>query len=49
MGSLLVVHACHEGGMKVRVTAGEHTVKVDYPMPDSPAGCRRPWDCCSRA
>lgn len=37
MGSVLFVEARHEGGMKVHLTAGDHGVDVDYPLPGKPA------------
>jgi putative redox protein len=38
MPTELAVHAVHEGGMRFAVTAGEHSVTLDYPLRPDEAG-----------
>lgn len=45
MSSELVVHAVHNGGMKVTATSGDYHVRMDYPLqPESACSGLRPLE-----
>ena len=36
MPTELIVHAVHQGGMRIRASAGDHEVQMDYPLTTGP-------------